>query len=111
MPDSLEGTAVLKGDKDTFESLFDELVSAASVKHSLRLDRRPIRVGTKSGQMLWKLMRDQGREVEAWQGQVSQLFCLQMVTRVDTAPTARSVTVVEAITSFEFAHPKMQQFM
>ena len=44
---SLAETVVFKGDEDTFESLFDKLVSLASVKNSMRLDDKPVRAGAK----------------------------------------------------------------
>ena len=47
VPKSIEETVMFKGYEDTFESLFDKLVSFASVKHSLRMDDKPARAGTK----------------------------------------------------------------
>ena len=40
-PKGLEETVMFKCDEETFESLFDKLVSFASVKHSLRLEVKP----------------------------------------------------------------------
>ena len=47
MPISIEETVMFVDDDDTSESLFDKLVSFASVKHSLGLDDKPVRAGTK----------------------------------------------------------------
>ena len=41
-----EEMAMFRGDEDTFESVFDKIVSFASVKHSLTLDDTPVRAGT-----------------------------------------------------------------
>ena len=47
MPKRVEETVMFKGDEDAFESLFDKVVSFASVQHSLRLGDNPARAGTK----------------------------------------------------------------
>ena len=40
-------SVMLKGDDDKFESLFDKLVSFASVERSLTLDDKPVRAAAK----------------------------------------------------------------
>ena len=45
MSKSVEETVIFTGDDDTFVTLFGELVSFASVKHSWRWDDKPIRSG------------------------------------------------------------------
>ena len=48
MPKSLEETVMFKAeDYDSFEQLFDKLVSYASTKHSLRISDRPVQVGSR----------------------------------------------------------------
>ena len=51
---------MLKGEEDTFESLFDKLVSLGSVEHRLRLDDKPVHTGTRRERDPHSL------EVDAW---------------------------------------------
>ena len=51
-----------KGEEDTFESIFDKLASFASVKHSLRLDDKPVRTVIRRKKNLQAMVIDALRE-------------------------------------------------
>ena len=46
-PKSVDETVMFKSDEDSFEALFNRLVSFASLKQSLSLDDKPVRANAK----------------------------------------------------------------
>ena len=115
---SRKETVVFKGDEDTFESLFDKLVSFASAKHIFEIGQRISSYWYEEGEKDPHAMEEQGRQVEVGHGQAchllglwehlsheSRLFPQQRLDQRQRKSPAKLRKMAEVVTSLKMAPP------
>ena len=115
---SRKETVVFKGDEDTFESLFDKLVSFASAKHIFEIGQQISSYWYEEGEKDPHAMEEQGRQVEVGHGQAchllglwehlsheSRLFPQQRLDQRQRKSPAKLRKMAEVVTSLKMAPP------